>query len=98
MVEVWWTYLVRCADGTYYVGSTQNVSERLKAHNGGRAARYTALRRPVRLVYTESYPNQRAAVRRERQLKRWGHAKRKALVEADKSLLMKLSRSRENAK
>ena len=50
----WSVYLLRCADGTLYAGSTNNVDARVRAHNDGRGARYTSGRRPVSVVYEEA--------------------------------------------
>ena len=50
-----YTYILRCADGTYYCGWTNNLDRRLKAHNEGKGAKYTRSRRPVALVYYEPF-------------------------------------------
>jgi predicted GIY-YIG superfamily endonuclease len=63
-------YILRCADGTLYVGSTSDLTERERRHNEGRGATYTASRTPVQLVYSEEHPSRLAAQRREAQLKR----------------------------
>ncbi len=89
-----YVYILLCSDGTYYVGSTQELEARVKLHNQGKAAAYTAHRRPVTLVYSEEHPDQLAAMRRERQLKGWSHQKRDALVCGDLSLLHELSKRR----
>ena len=86
-------YIARCSDGTLYVGHTENLELREKEHNDGRGARYTAMRRPVRLVYTEVLESLEAAVRREHQLKRWSLAKKEALVAGDLQRLKRLSAS-----
>jgi len=83
-------YILRCADETLYIGSTSDVHARLVRHAQGIASRYTAARRPVRLVYYESFPTLLAALQRERQLKRWTRAKKEALVAADLSRLRRL--------
>ena len=62
-------YILRCADGSYYVGLTEDLKGRENAHNTGRGSKYTYLRRPVQLVYSESYQSLEEAIRRERQLK-----------------------------
>lgn len=85
-------YMIRCADGTIYVGHTKNPETREKEHNAGRGARYTAIRRPVRLVYREALQSVEAAVRRELQLKRWSLAKKEALIAGDIARLKQLSR------
>jgi putative endonuclease len=73
-------YIVRCADGTLYTGYARDPGAREKAHNSGRGARYTAGRRPVRLVYWESFRSIGDALRRERQVKRLRRARKEAMV------------------
>ena len=63
-------YIVECADQTLYTGWTNNLEQRLKAHNMGRGAKYTRSRCPVRVVYVEPQPDQAAAQRREIEIKR----------------------------
>lgn len=63
-------YILECADGTFYTGWTTDLERRLKMHNAGRGAKYTRLRRPVRVVYCESLSDRSAAQKRERALKR----------------------------
>ena len=70
---MFFVYILQCVDGSFYVGQTHDLSQRVKAHNGGTAANFTRDRRPVRLVYLENQPSREAAVRRERQLKGWTH-------------------------
>jgi putative endonuclease len=73
-------YLLRCADGTLYAGSTTDVEARAHAHNAGRGARYTAGRRPVEVVYQEECGSRSAALRREHALKRLTRSAKEALV------------------
>src|SRR5262249_30331740 len=77
-------YVLRCRDGSYYVGHTADLVARLRAHNEGRGARFTAARRPVQIVYAEQRPSAAAAIHRERQLKGWSAAKKEALIAARK--------------
>ena len=84
-------YIVRCSDGTYYVGHTRDREDRIKRHNDGTAAAYTRVRRPVVLVYSEPHTDEISAVRRELQIKNWSHAKKDALLRADKDELHRLS-------
>jgi putative endonuclease len=73
-----WVYIPRCADHSLYVGHTTiEPAERAKLHNERRDGRYTALRWPVTLVYSEPQSSGEVADDRERQLKRWTRAKRK---------------------
>ena len=73
-------YIVRCADGTLYTGYARDPKARVKMHNAGRGARYTSGRRPVRLLYAESFASIGDALRRERALKRRSRAEKEALI------------------
>ena len=90
----YFVYFVRCADRSLCVGHTESLGMREKTHNEGRAARYTAIRRPVHLVYAETFKSLEAAVCRERQIKRWSPAKKEALIAGDTERLKLLSRRR----
>jgi len=74
-------YIVECADGTFYTGWTTDAERRVKVHNAGRGARYTRMRRPVKLVYVEPQPDRTAAMKRERAIKRLPRLKKQALIE-----------------
>jgi len=76
-----YTYILKCADGTYYVGSTKNLSCRLEQHQAGMGANYTRKRRPVELVYYEQYARIDVAFYREKQLQSWNRKKKEALME-----------------
>jgi predicted GIY-YIG superfamily endonuclease len=86
------TYILRCADDTLYVGHTENLSSRERTHNDGKGAEYTAARRPVRMVYAEEHHSVDSAIARERQLKRWSRKKKEALVDGDPRTLTALGR------
>jgi putative endonuclease len=73
-------YIVRCADGTLYTGYARDPKARVKAHNAGRGARYTSGRRPVRLVYAESFESVGDALRREYALKCRSRAQKEKLI------------------
>lgn len=85
-------YILRCADGTYYVGSTTDVAARVAAHNAGRGPRFTACRRPVTLVYSEPFGTMDQARQREIQIKKWSQGKKEALIAGDKAALHERSR------
>jgi putative endonuclease len=89
-----YVYILRCSDGSYYVGSTCNLEERLRAHNEGRAATHTSEHRPVCLVYSEALPTEEEAIRRERQIKGWSRSKKEALISGDLERLKVLSKGR----
>ena len=77
---VHFVYIVRCADGTLYTGYAKDPKRRAQVHNAGRGARYTAGRRPVSLVYTESYRSIGKALKREHALKRKTRKQKDALI------------------
>ncbi len=85
-----WMYILECADGSYYVGSTRNLDERVSQHMSGRGARYTSRRLPVKLVYAEEYDLVREAYFREKQVQGWSRAKREALIRGDYEVLPSL--------
>jgi len=74
-------YILECSDGTFYTGWTTDVERRVKMHNAGRGAKYTKMRGPVKLVYTERLPNRSAAQKRERAIKRLPRVKKIALIQ-----------------
>ena len=65
----WTVYLLRCRDGTLYCGATTDLARRVATHNAGKGAKYTARRRPVRLVWSEPCADRSAALRREHAVK-----------------------------
>jgi putative endonuclease len=79
---VHFAYIVRCSDGTLYTGYARDPQARAKVHNSGRGARYTSGRRPVRLVYAETFASRSDALKREHQLKRLTRAGKEALIAA----------------
>lgn len=81
----YYCYMVRCANGAYYTGWTTDPLRRLAEHNAGRGARYTRMNGPVGLVYVEAVEDHSAALKREVEIKRLGHA-RKAALAAEKPL------------
>ena len=80
-------YILRCADESYYVGKTSDLYTRLTEHQSGVGADYTAVRRPVEMVYAEEHSTIRSAKDREMQLKRWSRAKKDALIAQDSKRL-----------
>lgn len=92
---MWYTYILTCSDGTYYVGHTDNVQARVARHNAGRASQWTACRLPVKLAYAESHETEQQAVVREMQMKRWSRAKKEALSNGNTPLLRLLAKRRD---
>jgi putative endonuclease len=86
-------YMLRCADGSYYVGSTTNLELRVAQHEAGEGGAYTSQRLPVRLVYTCEFDTLHEAFLRERQVKGWSRRKKEALVRGDYEALVELSKA-----
>jgi predicted GIY-YIG superfamily endonuclease len=89
---MWHVYILKCSDESFYVGHTESLPERVLMHNARRAAKWTACRLPVVLVYSELCESEEIAMIRERQIKRWSHAKKKALISGDMKMLHNLAR------
>lgn len=75
-----YTYILECADGTYYTGWTNNLEKRLKDHNEGKGAKYTKARLPVSLVYHEEFPSKEEAMRREYAIKHMARSEKACLI------------------
>jgi tRNA/rRNA methyltransferase len=84
------TYMLRCADASYYVGHTDELELKLAQHHAGTVDQYTASRQPVELVWSAPFPDQDAAFAAERRLKGWSRKKREALIAGDRELLQQL--------
>ena len=65
-----YTYILRCADGTFYTGWTTDLTRRVDVHNSGQGAKYTRARRPVELVYYETFDTRQDAMQRECAIKK----------------------------
>lgn len=74
-----YTYVLRCADGSFYTGWTTCLERRVAAHNAGTGAKYTRSRRPVALYYYEAFPTKEEAMRREWEIKQLRHGEKAAL-------------------
>jgi len=72
-------YMVECADGTFYTGWSTDPARREKTHNAGRGAKYTRMRRPVKLIYVEELPDKISALKRERAIKKFSRKRKEKL-------------------
>ena len=72
-------YIVECVDGTYYTGWAVDPEQRVAVHNKGRGAKYTKMRLPVKLVYTEEMPDRKSAMKREIAIKKMTRERKKKL-------------------
>lgn len=87
---MWFVYILLCNNGSYYIGSSNNVDQRVKDHLNGKGGRFTRSHKPQKLVYTEELPNKSEALKREAQLKTWSRAKKEAIIAGNLELLKKL--------
>ena len=88
----WYTYILLCDKKTYYTGISSNLDKRVGSHKLGYnlgTKRFSN----IKLVYKEKFKKRLEAEKRERQIKGWSRAKKKALVEGDINLLIRLSKS-----
>lgn len=90
-----YTYILKCADGTFYTGSTWNLEKRIWDHLNGQGAKYTKKRLPVELVYCEEYSRIDEAYQREKQIQGWSHRKKAALIEGNIDQLIDFSKNRQ---
>jgi len=72
--------MLRCSDGSYYVGSTDELEKRVAEHEHGEGCEWTRLRLPVEFVWRQEFPTREEARTAEHQIKRWSRAKKEALI------------------
>ena len=76
-----YVYILKCSDGTFYTGWTNDIKKRVCVHNKGKGSKYTKTRLPVKLVYWECYETKTEAMRREWQIKQLSRRQKKMLIE-----------------
>lgn len=87
-----YVYIVRCRDGTLYIGTARDITQRLALHDAGKGAKYTRSRGPLKLVWQEGPMTVSRALRREYQLKQLTRVKKDALIAGE--FVLKLPRRR----
>ena len=85
-------YILKCSDGSYYVGHTDDITKRISEHQMGVLPCYTKNRRPVKLVYLQDFATRNEAFAAERKVKKWNRKKKEALIAGNWNLLSKLSK------
>ena len=91
-MKPFFVYMLRCSDGSFYVGHTDDLDKRVSEHQTGLIGGYTSEHLPVKLVHSEAYSSRDEAFSRERQLKGWSRAKKRALIQGDLVTLKELAR------
>ena len=90
-IMIGYMYILKCADESYYVGSTIDLERRVLQHQNGEGANHTKNRIPVELVYFEVFTRIDYAFFREKQIQKWSRKKKEALIENQKYLLHALA-------
>ncbi|PZQ77980.1 MAG: hypothetical protein DI563_01835 [Variovorax paradoxus] len=92
-MKPFFVYLLRCSDGSYYVGQTEDMDARLQQHGDGLIG-YTATRKPIELLWQGEFESRESAIAFERRIKGWSRAKKEALIRGDWPAIQQLARSR----
>lgn len=89
-----YAYLLRCNDGSFYAGHTDDLEHRMSQHLSGVCGGYTVKRQPVHLVWSQDFATREDAFGVEQQIKGWSRAKRQALIAGDWDLISRLARGK----
>ena len=88
-----WTYILKCADGSYYTGHTDDLDRRVAEHHSGHLRDcYTFRKRPLELVWSENFQTRLDALEAERKIKGWTKSKKAALVKGDFAAIQRLAK------
>lgn len=85
-------YILKCADGSYYVGHTDNMDKRFSEHQSGKFTGYTYKRRPVELMWNDAFQTREDAQAAEKQIKGWSRAKKEALARGEWDQISELAK------
>lgn len=89
-----WVYILKCSDGSYYTGHSDNLEQRINQHHIGLfPACYTFKRRPLSLVFSEEFVTREEALASEQQIKGWSRKKKEAMMRGDWALVSTLARN-----
>lgn len=87
-----WVYILRCADGSYYTGHTDNLEGRLAEHQAGAFDGYTSTRLPITLVFSQDFSTREEALASEQQIKGWSRKKKEAMMRGDWAEVSRLAK------
>lgn len=94
-MKPFWVYILKCADGSYYTGHTDNLDLRIAQHHKGEfSSCYTYKRRPLEVCFKQSFTTREEALTSERQIKGWSRAKKEALMQGDWNEISRLAKAR----
>ena len=94
-MKPFFVYMLRCADGSYYTGHTDELERRIGQHQAGEVPGYTHEKRPVELVWSQETAGRDEALAAELQIKGWSRSKKEALIAGDWARVSELAKSRE---
>jgi predicted GIY-YIG superfamily endonuclease len=92
--KMFWVYILRCADGSYYTGHTDNLKMRIGQHQAGECAGYTVTRLPLEFVWSQEFLTREEALSAERQIKGWSRKKKEAMIQGDWVEVSRLAQSK----
>ena len=92
MARPFFTYILQCADDSYYVGQTDDLDKRISEHGAGIKCKYTHTRRPIKLVWSAEFQTRDEAKQFETQVKKWRRSKKEALINRNFDLLKTLAK------
>lgn len=94
-MKIYYVYILKCSDKTYYTGITSNLFKRITEHEKGKHIdSYTFNRRPVNLVFYAEFTNPNIAIETEKQIKKWSRIKKEALINNEYDKLPNLSKKK----
>ena len=97
-MRIYFLYILKCADGTYYTGMTNNLERRLWEHESGvKGDAYTYSRRPVELQFYEEFNDVKQCIEFEKKIKKWSGKKKQALIEKNWDRLQELAKCRNDS-
>ena len=81
---MWFVYILKCIDGTFYTGATNNLKKRFLDHKSGKGGRYTRSHKVIRIIYSEKFSSKSEALKKEFEIKSWSRAKKLKTLNLDK--------------
>ncbi len=98
-MKIYYVYILKCSDDSYYTGITNNLTRRLTEHNSGLdTSSYTYSRRPLKLAFYAEFNDPTNAIMLEKRIKGWSRKKKEALINEDYNELVRLSNLKNNSK
>ncbi len=93
-MEYFFVYILKCNDGSYYTGHTDNIEKRIYEHNKGITYCYTLSRLPVECIFVQTFTSRIEAIEAEQKIKKWSRKKKEALINQDWNELSKLAKKK----